>query len=62
MIFGEDKQKVVRIVDSSWEPLCSLYEPFLKSDPFLHSLSQSQLEVDLSPEAIDYRISQLPER
>ncbi|XP_075248126.1 phosphatidate cytidylyltransferase, mitochondrial-like [Convolutriloba macropyga] len=62
MIFGEDKQKVVRIVDSSWEPLCSLYEPFLKSDPFLHSLSHSQLEVDLSPEAIEYRISQLPER
>ena len=65
MILGEDKQKVVRIVDSSFEQLKSLYMPIITSDPHVNysGLMHSEgVQVCLSPEAVQYRISQLPKR
>jgi len=62
MILGEDKNKVSRIVDSSWEPLIELYQDCLENDQFLHAVNKTELEVDLSSDAIKNRVSKLPHR
>ena len=63
MIFGEDKQKIERIVDSNLDEFYRLYLPIIQDDPF-SSLSKGNkcVEFDQSLTALRHRLMLLPDR
>ncbi len=63
MVFGEDKSKVEKIVDSNMEHFYNLYSPHInESGCYIARINESTIEICTSEEAHKFRMSKLPSR